>query len=162
MIRPANIKDAGAIARIYNHYIVNTVVTFEEESVSDAEMQKRIQEIMAQYLWLVDEIDGSVVAYAYACPWKTRSAYRYSVELAVYVDKDRQRQGLGGAIYKSLLEEVSRRGIRVAIGGILVPNPASVTLHEKMGFKKVAHFEKVGFKFNQWLDVGYWEKILNN
>lgn len=160
MIRPANIKDASAIARIYNHYILNTVVTFEEEAVTDEEIGNRIQDITAKYPWLVCEIENKVVAYAYASAWKSRCAYRYAVESSVYVEKNYVGKGIGREIYAVLIRQISSLGMRTVIGGATLPNKGSVNLHEQMGFKKVAHFEKVGFKFNQWLDVGYWELVL--
>lgn len=162
MIRPATTEDAAAIARIYNHYVLHTAITFEEEAVNVAEMEFRIRDITVKYPWLVCEEGGEVVAYAYAGPWKSRSAYRYSCELAVYVEDGLGGRGYGRKVYETLLEELRDREVRVVIGGILVPNSASVALHEKLGFKKVAHFEKVGFKFGQWQDVGYWELILND
>jgi phosphinothricin acetyltransferase len=110
--------------------------------------------------WLVAEEDGTVVGYAYATKWRTRPAYRQSVEVTVYVASDRRRRGIGSVLYDSLLDELRDHGIHAAIGGIALPNPASVALQEKFGFEKVAHFAEVGFKFGKWIDVGYWQRIL--
>ena len=157
MIRPATSADAAAIAAIYNHYVTGTTITFEEEAVSVAEMAARIGNVTAQFPWYVWERDGEVAGYAYATPWRVRSAYRFSVETTVYVAPGHARQGIGLQLYASLIETLRGKGIQVALGGIAQPNPASVALHERLGFEKVAHFKRVGRKFEQWIDVGYWE-----
>lgn len=161
MIRIASIKDAGAIAGIYNYYIVNTVITFEEQEVTAGQMAERIDEVLSLPLpWLVAQRSGQVAGYAYANKWKARSAYRFSVETAVYVDRSHVGEGLGSKLYEALFAALRERGVHVAIGGIALPNEASVHLHEKFGLQKVAHFEEVGFKFGKWIDVGYWQKVL--
>jgi phosphinothricin acetyltransferase len=157
MIRPATPLDAAAIASIYNHYVTTTTISFEEDPVPVEDMARRIAEVGARLPWYVMERGGEVVGYAYATPWRVRSAYRFSVETTVYVAPDHARQGVGAALYKALIGELRARGLQVAIGGIAQPNPASVGLHEAMGFRKVAHFGRVGFKFERWVDVGYWE-----
>ena len=103
---------------------------------------------------------GEVVGYAYATKWNRRSAYRFSAEVTVYLDHGRRGRGIGSKLYQQLLPTLQLSGIHVAIGGIALPNNASVALHEKLGFQKVAQFREVGFKFNKWIDVGYWEKVL--
>jgi L-amino acid N-acyltransferase YncA len=161
MIRQAVAADAEAIARIYNHYIFETIITFEEQPVSSSEMAERIVEVTtAAFPWLVVEQDGMVVGYAYAARWKARSAYRYSVETTVYVAPGSQGQGRGTDLYQVLLKQLKDLGLHVAIGGIALPNAASVALHEKLGFRKVARFTEVGFKFGTWIDVGYWQVTL--
>lgn len=157
-VRPASPQDAAAIAAIYNHYVVNTVVTFEEEPVSAAEFARRMDRNQAGALpWLVVEEDGRVLGYACAAPWKERSAYRYAVEVTVYLAPGNEGHGLGTRLYQRLLPMLKERGIHAVIGGIALPNDASVALHEKFGMRKVAHFTEVGFKFGRWVDVGYWE-----
>ena len=161
MIRPATIADAEAIVHIYNQYILNTIVTFEEQAVSANDMAERINENAAAGLpWLVAEIDGKVVGYAYASKWADRCAYRFSVESTVYLDPTATGQGHGTKLYEALFVILRSHSMHVVIGGIALPNPASVALHEKLGFQKVAHFKEVGFKFNQWVDVGYWQASL--
>ena len=161
MIRPATASDAQAIALIYNHYVLNTVITFEEEEVTAEQMQARIADVQsAAFPWMVAEQDGRVVGYAYVTKWRERSAYRFSVHSSVYLDQAAVARGLGSKLYEALLSLLKRQGVHVVIGGITLPNLASVALHESFGFKKVAHFEVVGFKFNQWLDVGYWQVVL--
>jgi L-amino acid N-acyltransferase YncA len=157
MIRLATADDAAAIAAIYNHYVTTTTITFEEQAVEAGAMARRIEEVGAWLPWYVFERDGMVVGYAYATPWRARSAYRFSVESTVYVAQGYARRGVGSRLYKALIDELRARGIQVVLGGIAQPNPASVSLHEGMGFEKVAHFKRVGRKFEQWIDVGYWE-----
>ena len=158
MIRPVKPDDAAVIAEIYNHYILETSITFEEQAVSAEIIRDRIHKVKAAGLpWLVVEDHQQVVGYAYAAPWRERSAYRFSVEVTVYLSGNTQGKGLGSALYQSLFDELKQSGIRCAIAGITLPNAPSIGLHEKMGMKKVAHFEQVGYKFNQWLDVGYWQ-----
>ncbi|MEP6756468.1 MAG: arsinothricin resistance N-acetyltransferase ArsN1 family B [Chthonomonadales bacterium] len=157
-IRLATPTDANAIAAIYNHYIRETIITFEEEEIDVAEMLARMAEVDAAELpWFVAERDGQVIGYAYAGKWKSRSGYRYAVEATVYLDPHAIGRGAGTALYTHLIAEVKRRGAKVVIGGVALPNPASVALHEKMGMKKVAHFESVGYKFDTWIDVAYWQ-----
>lgn len=161
MIRPATIADAAAIAAIYNHYVATTTITFEEAAVSESEMASRIDTVSAKLLWYVCERDGAVVGYAYATPWRVRSAYRFSVETSVYVAPGHAREGIGEQLYRAVIEALRVKENKVVIGGIAQPNPASVALHEKLGFEKVAHFKNVGRKFEQWVDVGYWELQLD-
>jgi L-amino acid N-acyltransferase YncA len=162
MIRTATAADAGAIAAIYNHYVTSTTITFEEEAVTQADMASRIASVSAQLPWYVYEHDGAVTGYAYATPWRVRSAYRFSVETTVYVAPGCARQGIGRQLYSALIDALRCRGIQVVLGGIAQPNPASVALHETLGFEKVAHFKRVGRKFEQWIDVGYWELQLHS
>jgi phosphinothricin acetyltransferase len=157
MIRAATPDDAAAIAAIYNHYIATSTISFEEQAVTAAEMAQRIRDVSATLPWLVREDGGRIAGYAYATKWRVRSAYRFAAETSVYVEHGRGGQGIGSALYTALLAELRARGIHMAIGGIAQPNPASVALHERLGFVKVAHFSEVGRKFDRWIDVGYWE-----
>ncbi|MGH2360722.1 MAG: GNAT family N-acetyltransferase, partial [bacterium] len=152
VIRSATEDDSESIARIYNHYILNTVITFEEQAVSAKEIAGRIARILSASLpYLVVVQDDRVIGYAYATNWHDRSAYRFSVETAVYLDSGFVGKRLGSTLYQRLLERLKERGLHVAMGGIALPNPGSVALHEKLGFRKVAHFNEVGFKFNKWI-----------
>jgi phosphinothricin acetyltransferase len=160
MIRPVTTADAPALAAIYNHYVLNTIVTFEEEPITLAESKWRIEEVTATNPWLAAVEDGRILGYAYANKWKSRCAYRYAVESTVYLDKDATGRGLGTQLYTALLAELKKRGLHGVIGGIALPNAASVALHEKLGFKKIGQFKEVGWKFEKWIDVGYWELIL--
>lgn len=161
MIRPVNSNDASAVAHIYNHYISNTVVTFEEEPVTSAEMRNRILATSQDELpWFVAEQNDELVGYAYASKWKGRCAYRFAVEVTVYLATDMQSKGWGTKLYQQLFNELKSKSIHTVIGGIALPNPASIALHEKFGMQKVAHFREVGFKFDGWVDVGYWQGML--
>lgn len=159
MIRPATAADAEAIAGIYNHYVAESIATFEEEAVSPSEMARRIQEVASASMpWLMAELDGRIAGYAYATQWKRRSAYRFSAEITVYIDPARTSRGVGSQLYGQLIPVLQTRGIHAVIGGISLPNDASVALHEKFGLRKVAHFKDVGFKLGRWIDVGYWQR----
>lgn len=161
IVRAARVADAVQIAEIYNHYIANTVITFEEEAVSAEEMTSRIEAVHKAGLpWLVAEQEGSLAGYSYASPWKTRSAYRHSVETTVYLRHGKEGRGIGSTLYSALLPLLRERGVHAVIGGAALPNPASVALHEKLGFEPVATFRQVGFKHDRWVDVAYWERIL--
>ncbi|HEY1172284.1 MAG TPA: arsinothricin resistance N-acetyltransferase ArsN1 family B [Verrucomicrobiae bacterium] len=157
MIREVTAQDAEKVCAIYNHYVLSTTVTFEEEAVSAEAMRKRFADVTAVYPWLIFETDGQVLGYAYARRFHERAAYRHTVELAVYVANGGHGKGVGSALYGELIGRLKKLNMHVALGGIALPNEKSVALHEKLGFKKVAHLEEVGWKFGQWIDVGYWE-----
>jgi L-amino acid N-acyltransferase YncA len=160
-IRPVELSDAVAITAIYNSYITETVITFEEAPIDSEEMARRIEDVRSTSLpWLVAEENGRVVGYAYAAPWKVRAAYRFSVEITIYLAPDNVGRGIGSLLYSRLISSLQTLGAHAVIGGIALPNEASVALHERFGFQKVAHFQQVGFKFNRWIDVAYWERIL--
>lgn len=160
MIRSATEADSDAICKIYNHYVEKTVISFEETPVSPPEMQERIRRVTAGGPWIIWEEGDTILGYAYAGIWQTRIAYRHSVESTVYLAPNSTGRGIGTKLYHHLLEELRRSDVHVVIGGVSLPNPTSVALHEKMGFKKVAHYREVGRKFDQWIDVGYWQLIL--
>ncbi len=162
MIREADEKDFFEIAKIYNHYLRSTVITFEEVGLDSVEVKSRISKVASSGLWwLVAEEDNHIAGYAYASKWHERPAYRKTVEATIYLNPGSVGKGLGSALYKQLLKLLKSKGFHVAIGCIALPNEASVKLHEKLGFKKVAHFEELGFKFGKWVDVGYWQVNLN-
>lgn len=157
-IRPATRADAPALAAIYNPYIEQTTISFEETPVTPDDMARRIDDVSDAALpWLVLETDGRVRGYAYATKWRVRPAYRHSVETSVYLESSAHGQGWGGALYRALIEVLRAKGIHLVIGGIALPNERSVALHEAMGFAKAAHFCEVGFKCDRWIDVGYWQ-----
>lgn len=161
MIRNATENDAAAVAAIYNPYITDVLTSFERDPLTVEAMAARMAGIMARYPWLVYERDGELLGYAYATRWKERHAYRYCAETCIYLHREAPGQGIGSALYAELLPRLPDHGIQVAIGCIALPNDASVALHEKFGYRKVGHFPKVGFKFGQWIDVGYWQKVLS-
>ena len=160
-IRPAEVTDAAAIAAIYNHYVEHTAISFEEQAVPVDEMASRISTVLQQGLpYLVAVHDDDVVGYCYATPWKARAAYRYSVEVTVYLKPSAQGRGLGYALYQQLFAALKAAGFHAALGGIVQPNAGSVALHEKCGMTQVALLPDIGFKFGQWHSVGYWQLLL--
>jgi len=162
MIREMTESDAASIAEIYNYYIRNSVVSFEEEQISADDIIRRMQKVRSLgFPWIVAEHQGEIVGYAYATKWNERSAYRFSAEVTVYVSEDWTSRGWGTRLYESLFSKLEKMKIHVVIGGIALPNDASVALHEKFGMTKAAHYKEAGRKFGQWLDVGYWQKILD-
>jgi len=161
--RPVRATDADAIASIYDHYVAHTVVTFELDPVAVDTMRSRIDEIAALALpWHVVEDDGAVLGYAYATRWRARPAYRHSVETTVYLHPDATGRGLGRLLYGDLLNTLQRDGYHTAIGGIALPNAASVALHEALGFAPAGEFREVGRKFGRWIDVGFWQRMLQD
>ncbi len=159
-IRSCTTGDAPAICAIYNHYIENTVITFEEISLTVAQMRERIETYMQLYPWLICEDAGEIIGYAYASKWKDRSAYKHTAEVTVYLHHDHLGKGGGRKLYQALFDQLASQNTHVLLACIAVPNAASEKLHEQFGFTKVAHFAEVGFKSNRWLDVGYWQKQL--
>ena len=125
-------------------------------------MAQRIAETRAAKLpWLLAEANGQVLGYAYASKWKGRCAYRHSVESTVYLDHGKIGQGIGKPLYTTLIDALRACSMHAVIGGVALPNDASIALHERMGFEKVAHFRQVGFKQDRWIDVGYWQLLLH-
>ena len=161
MIRKVELGDAEAICNIYNYYVENTTITFEEKIVSEDEMKNRIETIISELPYIVFENDdGVITGYAYAIKWRPRTAYRYAVETSIYIDLNYRGKGTGTALYNYLLNELKEMGYHTALGVISMPNESSLRLHEKIGFKKVAHLTEVGFKFGKWIDVGYWQYLI--
>lgn len=161
MIRNAKPEDATAIADIYNYYTKNTIVTFEEEEISESDIAERIKDVISDHLpWIVAEIHGEVLGYAYASKWKSRIAYRYTLESTVYLAPDKVGHGVGSMLYKELISRVKQANMHAIVGIIALPNPSSVSLHEKFGFKRVAYLKEVGMKFGEWIDVGNWQLLL--
>lgn len=156
-IRPATAADAAAICAIYNHYVAHTTISFETDTVAAPAMAQRIAEVQAQFPWLVYEEQGRLLGYAYASKWKPRAAYRHSVESSVYLHPEAGGRGIGKLLYARLFEQLKPLGVHLVIGGIAQPNPASVALHERLGFVKVGQFNEVGYKLGRWVDVGYWQ-----
>ncbi|MBU2892351.1 GNAT family N-acetyltransferase [Colwellia sp. D2M02] len=162
MIRTVCEHDTQAITNIYNHYILNSVATFETNVITSTDMAQRIEQVQnAGFPWLVaHNAQGDVIGYAYANTWKARLAYRFTAEITVYVDQSCAQQGTGSKLYSALFAQLRESDIRTVVGCITLPNIASERLHEKFAMEKVGHFKDVGFKFDQWLDVGFWQGTL--
>ena len=161
-IRHATAADAAALCAIYNHYVLSTCISFEVDALSVADMEQRIADISARFPWQVHEEQGRILGYAYASQWKPRRAYEYAVESSIYLVPDSAGKGIGSGLYSALLTLLKQAQVHVVMAGIAMPNAGSVALHEKMGFAKVGHFEQVGKKFEQWIDVAYWQLILGS
>ncbi len=161
-VRSAKHDDAVDIAYIYNYYIATSHATFEIEPVNAVEMLSRMQDALhAGYPFLVCEEKDEIVGYAYGRYFRPRPAYMHSIEVSVYVRPGHAERSIGKMLYEKLFDEIRNGDFHSIIAGISLPNDASVRLHEKFGFEKVAHFCEVGRKFDRWIDVGYWELILD-
>jgi L-amino acid N-acyltransferase YncA len=160
-IRQATEEDASRISEIYNYYVLNTTVTFENAAVNAADVVERIREKMAKYNWLVGEVDGRIVGYSYFGFFRPRSAYRETVESTIILDRDCIGRGYGSALYEKLLQSVKTMGFREIIAVIALPNPESLKLHRKMGFVEAGVLHNVGFKQGRYVDIGFWQKSLH-
>jgi len=168
VIRDAKVEDAAALLEIYAPYVTDTAVTFEYEVPSVAEFARRISEISAKYPYLVAEISGKPVAYAYAHQFQSRAAYQWAVESSIYVDKECRQCGIGSQLHETLRKRLQRQGILNMNACIAYPTEHndpyltfdSVRFHERMGFTKVAHFHKCGKKFGRWYDMIWMELLI--
>jgi phosphinothricin acetyltransferase len=156
-IRLARQSDAAAIAAIYAPYCESTPVSFETSAPSAEEVAARIQNITEHWPWLVLDDDGSIAGYAYAGRHRERAAYRWAVDTAVYVSEPYHRRGVGRALYATLFNVLRDQGYFKACAGITIPNPASVALHEAVGFTLVGVYRGIGFKHGSWHDVAWYE-----
>ena len=160
-MRLATEDDAPAVLGIYAPIVEETVISFEMAPPTVDEMRARIRLSLSEHAWIVSENEGVVDAYAYGSTLRTRAAYRWAVETAVYVAADRRGTGTGKRTYRALLALLEVQGYVSAFGGITLPNPASVRLHESLGFAWVGAFPRVGYKFGAWHDVGFWRRSLS-
>lgn len=156
-IRLARDSDARSLLEIYEPIVRGTVISFEHHVPSEAEMKRRLLTTLERAPWLVCTEDRSVWGYAYAAPFRSREAYRWTVEVTVYVHPRHYHYGVGRALYTSLFECLRLQGYVTAVAVIALPNPASVRFHESFGFHLVGVFRSVGFKQRQWHDVGWWQ-----
>lgn len=162
IIRPADFDDAVEIAYIYNYYIATSHATFEVDPVDAGEMEQRLESAQDKgYPFLVAQQNDEVIGYAYGHEYRARPAYRQAIEVSVYVRPRHDGKSIGSTLYEKLLADIKAAHFHAVIAGISLPNDASIALHEKFGFRKVAHFREVGRKFDRWIDVGYWELILD-
>ncbi len=160
MIRSVQVDDAKQICDIYNFYVQNTIISFETEVVSIEEMELRIQSKDPRAPWIIYQEREVIIGYAYAGKWRERAAYGNCAESSVYLSQSETGRGIGYRLYKDLMKRIKEAGYHTVLGCIALPNEGSIALHEKLGFEKIAHFREVGKKFNQWVDVGYWELLM--
>ncbi len=162
-MKPATIRtadpnrDAATCVAIYAPFVEAGATSFEEDPPDATSFAERIRQIQATYPWLVAEREGAVVGYAYACPHRARPAYRWAVETSVYVAAAAQRSGHGRALYAELTDRLRHQRFQVACAGITLPNPASVALHEAVGFVPVGTYRRIGWKDGAWRDVAWWQ-----
>lgn len=161
-IRIAKLEDAPEILEIYKPFITDTAVTFEEEVPTFEELKKRIKAILLQDPFLVCEYKGQVVGYAYASSYRSRAAYRWNRETSVYIHPRFRRKNIARHLYNTLIGIAKMQGYVQLYGVITLPNPGSVALHEAFGFKQLTVYRKVGFKLEQWHDVGWWMLTLED
>jgi len=159
-LRLATEDDADAVLAIYAPVVRDTAISFELTPPDAAEVRSRIRNLLAHAPWLVCVDGGSVIGYAYAAQFRARPAYRFTMESTVYVHADHRGRGVGRTLYTALFDCLRIQGFLGVIGGITLPNAASVALHESMGMRRVGSFEKCGFKFGAWHAVGFWEMEL--
>ena len=157
MIRPAAARDVTDVLAIYEPIVRDTTISFETEPPDEMEMAARIS---WSHEWLVFELNSKVIGYAYAARFHPRSAYRWATEISIYLAADARGSGVGRQLLAELLDRLARRGFVNAFAGIALPNPVSVRLFESLGFEKIALWSKVGFKFDAWHDVGWWQRQL--
>jgi phosphinothricin acetyltransferase len=159
MIRGADAqRDAAACAAIYAPHVEDGPTSFEERAPDAAELADRME---GSHAWLVAEEEDEVVGFAYACPHRSRPAYRWSVDVSVYVAAGHRGEGHGRRLYEALFANLRERGFRVACAGITLPNEASVALHERLGFEPVGVYRGIGWKAGAWRDVGWWQLALS-
>ncbi|MBT2187934.1 arsinothricin resistance N-acetyltransferase ArsN1 family B [Sphingobium nicotianae] len=161
LICPALPTDAARCADIYRPFVTDNWVSFETEPPDAAEMAARIATYGASHAWLVAQDEaGTVLGYAYGSPHRTRAAYQTSADIGIYVDPQAARQGIGRALYAALFPLLKAKGVHAVFAGIALPNPASIALHEAMGFTPVGIYREVGWKMDGWRDVGWWQRVL--
>ena len=162
IIRDLQLSDADAICRIYNYYIKNTVITFEEDVVSIDIMRERIKKILKkEYPYIIYEENNRVLGYAYLNNWRDRSAFNITLETSIYIGHEYTGKGIGTLLYSKLIEKAKLLDIHSVIGCISLPNPNSQKLHERLNFKLVGNFKEAGKKNGKLIDVEFWQLTLN-
>jgi L-amino acid N-acyltransferase YncA len=162
LIRAALISDASAMLAIYAPVVRDTAISFELEAPTLQEFEERIRKYSKSWAWLVAEVNGEVVGYAYGSSHRERLAYQWSTETTVYVAESARGQGVGNLLYRELMPALAAKGYCNAYAAIASPNVGSVALHEKVGFRSIGVFPSVGRKFDQWHDVGWFHYKLRD
>ncbi|SFF84380.1 GNAT family N-acetyltransferase [Blastococcus tunisiensis] len=160
VVRDAVPADAARCAEIYAPYVRDTAISFETEPPDAGEVAQRIAAAQREHAWLVLEDGGGVTGYAYGGPFMSRTAYRWSATVSVYLDGSRRRAGGGRALYSALFDRLADRGIRTVLAGIALPNEASEGLHRALGFAPVGTYRRVGWKLGRWHDVAWYQRDL--
>jgi phosphinothricin acetyltransferase len=160
LTRPFEARDVAAANRLTNYFIENTAIHFGMHAATDAEFLAMWEEGRKQHPWVAAEVNGVFGGYAKAYTWRTREAYAKTAEVGLYVEREFQRRGVGRALYAALIEACRGAGFHTIVGGIALPNEASIRLHEALGFVHVGTFREVGRKFEEWRDVGFWQMVL--
>lgn len=161
-IRDARPDDATALLDIYRPFVTETTVSFELVPPTVVEFEARIASAQTQWAWLVAEVAGELAGYAYASAFRTRAAYRWTVEVSAYVHPAHRGRGVAGALYRRLFEVLIAKGYCNAYAGIALPNDASIGFHRSLGFTAVGVFHRAGWKFGKWHDVSWWEARLRD
>ncbi|MBE6051548.1 MAG: N-acetyltransferase [Clostridium sp.] len=161
MIRNVKLKDAKEIVNIYNHYILNTNITFEIDALTSEEMANRIESKTKDNPWIVYEENNNILGYAYVGEFRGRIADRFTKEVSIYLKKDVVSKGIGTKLMNALIEKCKNEyDIHTLISVVTMPNNASTAIHKKFEFKRAGYFKEVGFKNDKWLDVEYLQLIL--
>jgi phosphinothricin acetyltransferase len=160
-IRMASTADCASILSIYKYYVLNTCITFEYDVPSVEEMENRMKSIQTKYPYLVAEIDGKIIGYAYATDFRFRAAYQWSPECAIYLDNEMQGKGIGKILYQTLFSILKLQGFYNVFGGVGLPNEKSVQLHLKCGFEEIGTYKNIGYKHGKWHSTQWFQIVLN-
>jgi L-amino acid N-acyltransferase YncA len=160
IIRLATPDDAPGVQAIYAPVVRDTAISFELEPLTVEKIRKRIVKTLERWPWLVCEHNSGILGYIYMSEHRSRPAYQWSVDVSAYVHENARRLGVGQALYRSLFALLTLQGFYHAYAGITLPNPASVGLHESLGFQPVGVYRAVGYKLGAWHDVGWWQLAL--
>lgn len=160
MIRPFEPSDLNPMREIYNYYAENTLLTFDDTALSEADFAAKLDNVITKYPCLIYEKEGKVLGFAYATEWKSNPAYRFTASTTIYFHPESLDKGSGTKLYRKLIAELKARDMHSLVAGILMPNEKSTRMHEKLGFNKVAHLSQIGYKFNKRIDVSYWQLML--
>jgi len=159
-IRIANLEDAQGILNIYAPYILDTAVSFETSVPTISVFKNRIKEGLITYPWVVAEVDQKIVGYAYASAHRSRCAYSWSADSSAYISPSFHGKGIAHKLYEYIFSILEKQYVVNVFAGITLPNEKSVGFHEALGFVKIGHYKKVGYKLDCWHDVGWWQKEL--
>ncbi|WP_438477857.1 GNAT family N-acetyltransferase [Streptococcus pluranimalium] len=158
MIRSATIDDVNELLAIYAPYVEKTAITFEYTVPSFADFENRLKQTLLKFPYLVYSEEGNILGYAYASTYKDRAAYDWSCEVSIYVAEKARGKQIGTKLYDALEKELTDIGMKNFLACITYPNDASIAFHQKRGYEKVAHFTKIGYKFDKWHDMIWMQK----